>query len=170
MPLILDGSQGISVSEGSKVIADGAIDSAALATGAVNTVDLANSAVTIEKISATGTANSSTFLRGDGSWQAPSGGGIGSGQSWQNPSRANGTTYTNTTGNPIFVVITQRLNAWVNAGPFTYTITVGGVTFLGNHGNAGTNVVTNFQISFIVPDGVSYSASGGTLIAWSELR
>ena len=41
--------------------------------GATWTID--NSVVTVAKISASGTPSSTTFLRGDGSWQAPSGGG-----------------------------------------------------------------------------------------------
>lgn len=41
--------------------------------GQTFTID--NAAVTVAKISATGTANSTTFLRGDGAWAAPSGGG-----------------------------------------------------------------------------------------------
>jgi len=53
-------------------IADGAVTTAKIAAGAVITEDLANSAVTIAKISASGTPSSSTFLRGDGSWQTPS--------------------------------------------------------------------------------------------------
>ena len=36
--------------------------------------DLPDDAVTISKLSATGTANNSTFLRGDNTWAAPSGG------------------------------------------------------------------------------------------------
>jgi hypothetical protein len=39
------------------------------------TADIPNSTVTIPKISATGTASSTTFLRGDGSWSTPAGGG-----------------------------------------------------------------------------------------------
>lgn len=44
--------------------------------GATWTID--NGAVTIAKLSATGTPSSTTFLRGDGTWATPSGGGGGS--------------------------------------------------------------------------------------------
>jgi hypothetical protein len=43
--------------------------------GATWTID--NAVVTVAKISATGTADSTTFLRGDGAWATPSGGGGG---------------------------------------------------------------------------------------------
>ena len=42
--------------------------------GIVQTADLADDAVTIAKLSATGTASSSTFLRGDGAFAAAGGG------------------------------------------------------------------------------------------------
>lgn len=48
-----------------------------IAANAVTTGKIIDGAVTIAKISATGTANSSTFLRGDGTWATPSGGGGG---------------------------------------------------------------------------------------------
>lgn len=54
-------------------IADGAVTSAKIADGTIVTADLANSAVTVAKISATGTPSSTTFLRGDGSWQSAGG-------------------------------------------------------------------------------------------------
>jgi hypothetical protein len=43
--------------------------------GTTWTID--NAVVTVAKISATGTADSTTFLRGDGAWATPSGGGGG---------------------------------------------------------------------------------------------
>jgi len=49
-------------------------------TGTVTNTMLAGS-IAISKIAATGSANSSTYLRGDGSWATPSGGG-GSGGNW----------------------------------------------------------------------------------------
>jgi hypothetical protein len=38
----------------------------------INTADIADDAITIAKLAATGTASSSTFLRGDNAWVAPS--------------------------------------------------------------------------------------------------
>ena len=47
---------------------DGSIDNAHLADDAINSDELAAGAVDIAHMSATGTASSSTFLRGDNSW------------------------------------------------------------------------------------------------------
>jgi hypothetical protein len=51
--------------------ADGSISTAKLADGAVTTAKLADSSVTLAKISASGTRNTSTFLRGDGTFAVP---------------------------------------------------------------------------------------------------
>lgn len=54
-------------------IADGAVATADIADSAVTTAKIANANVTIAKLSATGTPDSTTFLRGDGSWQTAGG-------------------------------------------------------------------------------------------------
>ena len=46
-----------------------------IANNAVTTTKIADANVTIPKLSATGTANGTTFLRGDGAWATPAGGG-----------------------------------------------------------------------------------------------
>ena len=53
---------------------DNVVTTAKIAAGAVGTTDIADDAVTLAKLSATGTASSSNFLRGDNSWQAAGGG------------------------------------------------------------------------------------------------
>lgn len=55
-------------------VVDGGISTAKIADNAVTTAKIANANVTVAKLSATGTPSSSTFLRGDGSWQTAGGG------------------------------------------------------------------------------------------------
>ena len=59
---------------------DGAVTSIKMADNAVTTTKIADNAVTLSKISASGAKNSSTFLRGDGTWATPSGGGSTAGK------------------------------------------------------------------------------------------
>jgi hypothetical protein len=89
---------------------------------------------------------------------------IGYGQTWQSVigSRAAGTTYYNTTGKPIVVMVT---NATVSG---TQTIVVNGVT-LANMNTSTTNPVCS---TTVVPVGGSYSISlsAGSVSVWTELR
>ena len=55
-------------------IPDGTVDADALATNADANAKVADDAVGVAELSATGTASSSTFLRGDNAWAAPAGG------------------------------------------------------------------------------------------------
>jgi len=91
---------------------------------------------------------------------------LGAGQTWQDvkASRAHGTTYTNTTGRPIYVHIYNSIST--NG---IFTIVVNGVSWGGyyySNGNCGTP-------TFIVPAGGTYSVSTGaslTVANWMELR
>ena len=82
-------------------LADDAITAAKLADDAVTAAKLADDAVTIAKLAATGTASSSTFLRGDNAWTAVNVPAVGepywSGKQASAQSIANG-TYTKITG------------------------------------------------------------------------
>ena len=50
-------------------LAPNSVDSSELVDGSIDTSHIADNQVTLAKLSATGTASSSTFLRGDNSWQ-----------------------------------------------------------------------------------------------------
>lgn len=90
---------------------------------------------------------------------------IGWGQTWQDvtSSRSLGTTYTNSTGRPIFIVVTFR--ATVNNA--LATITVDGVRANAAAINAGDQ-----NLTAIVPAGSTYATNTGSLSLsyWSELR
>jgi hypothetical protein len=94
---------------------------------------------------------------------------LGYGQTWQDltGSRAFGTTYYNTTGKPITVIITIT----ASTGSST-TATVNGVAISNNGSHANTEKDVD---TFIVPPSASYvySTAGGTLdtlTKWAELR
>lgn len=85
---------------------------------------------------------------------------VGVGQTWQNVigSRASGTTYTNSTGRPIFVC--------VNASQWFSSVVVNGVSV------AVTGSSNSVTASFVVPSGGTYSATvgAGSINVWAELR
>lgn len=94
---------------------------------------------------------------------------LGFGQTVQNvtASRAISTTYTNTTGRPIFVHVRILSNT---AAASSVSITVAGVVY------ASTTVAASgygTQVCAIVPPGATYTASisgGGAVGEWNELR
>ena len=87
------------------------------------------------------------------------GGFLGVGQTWTAvaASRSSGVTYTNSTGKPIMVAISQSLSGG--------TITIGGVSRIFAAGGSVQPFV------FIVPNGVTYKAIITSFITyWHELR
>lgn len=92
---------------------------------------------------------------------------LGVGQSWQNltASRSSGSTYTNTTGKPITVIVSVR-DVNIFSGVLVY---VGGVVIIDvdDVGAQGTTPYT-----FVVPNGMSYSVNvnSNTIRRWTELR
>ena len=91
---------------------------------------------------------------------------LGYGQTWQTVtgSRALSTTYYNTTGKPIFVIVGPAGN--INQ---TITLTVNGISAYSMPGS-GSGI--GMPAAVIVPAGASYSCtfSTGSLSLWTELR
>jgi hypothetical protein len=94
-------------------------------------------------------------------------GGLGIGQTWNNvlASRAINTTYTNSTGKPIFLVITA------DTGNISTTFLINGqaVADVGEHSPWVGQQYVNFNI--VIPNGDTYNATGNwNLFKWWELR
>lgn len=96
---------------------------------------------------------------------------LGFGQTWQNvgASRGFNTTYYNTTGRPIQVVVNAGL---YGTSQSSNTLNVNGlaVSFMSQN-TAGANTGIWVPLTAIIPPGGSYSLSGsGTITSWFELR
>ena len=99
---------------------------------------------------------------------------IGVGQTWQNVtgSRVSGTTYTNSTGKPIFVSIQAAPSA---SGGAYLDVFINGVTlgYLGQGSGTSPNTVYASFWTVVVPSGDTYKATtvGSISIGnWFELR
>ena len=98
---------------------------------------------------------------------------IGYTQTWTNVvgSRALGTTYTNSTGRPIFIVVVVGGGTVINC---IATLTVSGITTIAYGTNSGTAGGASYPIvSALIPVGGTYSvqnANNATLQSWFELR
>lgn len=133
--------------------------------GATWTID--NAAVTVAKISATGTASSTTFLRGDGAWATPSGGSSASQIPFilrNNTTYQSGAVMSNamTTQN----VVANTLRAYPVIFPYGVTMTEIGatVTTLAATGEFNVGIYGSDANGF--PDG-SPLITSGTLLASS---
>lgn len=99
---------------------------------------------------------------------------IGVGQTWQNVAgnRVSGTTYTNSTGKPIQILVTSYSTVSGNTGIVIFNID--GIVFYTNH-VSGASTANNESVatSLIIPNGATYSvtsSSGSTISGWLELR
>ena len=92
---------------------------------------------------------------------------LGQGQDWVNVTteRASDTTYTNTTGKPIFVSVSRQAGyAWVTLAAYVDDVLVGQA--VGYYAN-----VQQQNVSFVVPAGSTYKVvCAAGFFNWSELR
>ena len=104
--------------------------------GVVTTAKLADNSVTAAKISATGTASNTTYLRGDGSWATvPSGGGITDGDKGEITVSGSGAVWSIDNG----VVTTAKLaDSSVTAAKISATGTASNTTYLRGDGSWAT--------------------------------
>ncbi|HEY5630492.1 MAG TPA: hypothetical protein VIR31_00050, partial [Nitrososphaeraceae archaeon] len=93
---------------------------------------------------------------------------IGVNQTWQDvtASRVMNTTYTNTTGKPIQIIITTTYSASTGAE----ALIVGGITVA--QGIIVSTAASSLDYTAIVPNGTTYrfNSTSKTILAWSELR
>lgn len=123
----------------------------------------------------TSAGSAGNILTSDGTnWTSASPNGFGVSQTWQNvtSSRATGTTYTNSSGKPIMVIVNISYNYPVQSD---FNPIVGGVTLPLEHDICGTNsgFGTGYDCyQFVVPNGSTYSIAlnAGTYVSWFELR
>jgi hypothetical protein len=97
--------------------------------------------------------------------------GFGVNQTWQVVTRALATTYTNSTGKPIYVKVTSVTQGNVTS---TYTLLINGTVSI-IIGQTSTQSTAQINTGAPIPVGATYriTASGSTLIAlsqWTELR
>ena len=108
---------------------------------------------------------SSTMTWNDGSTQIVGGytlvPGMLTSSKWVNftSSRVNGTTYTNSTGYPLAIIITIGNN---NYNSLTIN---GSLVMHPYHGQNG-----NFMVNAIIPNGATYRKDNGGIVTWYELR
>jgi hypothetical protein len=94
---------------------------------------------------------------------------IGYGQTWQTPSRSAGTTYYNTTGKPILIAVSGKVNP-LNT-QYTYIYVSGVLVTYAFGGGGQVGVSLDVPGTAIVPPGASYSVTNvGGVANWAELR
>ena len=146
-------------------VADGGTGASTLA---ANAVLLGNGTSALQTV-APSTAGNLLTSNGTTWTSATPAGTLGVSQSYTNVtgSRSNGTSYTNSTGKPILVIVG---GSDASGQGFNLTVVVGGVTILTQAGSPAGNTQTS---SFIVPDSTSYTVTwnaSANFNFWVELR
>ena len=102
----------------------------------------------------------------DATTQTTAAAGLGDGQTWQNvkASRAINTTYTNSTGRTIYVVVGVKNNI---SNPQSWTFTIDGFSISEYMWELTVDRATAI-FSFPVPNGSTYRCNGNSY--WLELR
>jgi hypothetical protein len=119
-------------------------------------------------------STSGNVLTSDGTNWTSSAGAVGVGQIWAipSPTRVSGTTYTNSTGKPIQVLLSISCS-YSTSSSTTLIVVVGGVTIVSNSYSATQGGLgTVYTVSFIVPSGSTYVATvtgSQTIQRWAEL-
>ena len=111
-------------------------------------------------------ATAPSTIQGQGGQALAAMSSLGYGQTWQNVngSRVLGTTYYNTTGKPI-----QVLMSTTGGGQGTMILSINGSTvIIGGIDNSGSNNGNN--VGAIIPSGSYYTLTGYAATYWSELR
>lgn len=162
---LLTSTAGSTVSAGSFVVG---VEYTILTVGTTNFASIGASTSTIGVVFTATGVGSGTGTATINTWTSSAASGLGVSQTWAQyttSTRVSGTTYTNSTGKPIMVILGYgRSGGW--------TVVVGGVTVC----NAGhdSNNNNGHLITFIVPSGATYVCTGSQGEAnasyWAELR
>lgn len=128
--------------------------------GSINSSGLFNNTLTSTNTNQALTAAQGKVLKDLADTKQASATAFGIGQTYQDmtASRAQGTTYTNSTGKPILVCIQETSDA-------TVTITVNSVIVARKSGSG-----CDTSMTVVVPNGGTYSMTGSSIYLWVELR
>ena len=101
-------------------VEDGSVEAADIVSNAITNAKMADDAIGINELSATGTASSSTYLRGDNSWATLTGASLDVGDTFNNPNdiSADVTTTLVTTKNHMLIgdITVSGTATWTVAG------------------------------------------------------
>jgi hypothetical protein len=146
-----------------------------LATNAVTNIKMADDAVGIAELSATGTASSTTYLRGDNTWATISNSGLSLGASGQIPVTNSTTDDFDYTSN--FTYLSNILNlssGFVKAGGFLFSGEYSSVTAT-SYGNiwsqsdnrinySNSSVISPIDLTYTRYDSFSATSSNGSFV------